>query len=641
MVQSVSRKVLLSYIAKKFSALTPSQSRTLKSIKMSKTKKRRSTFPETSSRRAVEASRYTEQIVADVPSPGLFGFFRDIGVRETIESLLVAVLLALMFRAFESEAFIIPTGSMAPSLNGQHYDLECQNCQFRYHTGTSVPDANREARDDTTHCPICRYPTRLSLNTRENPDHVSNPGDRILVNKFIYDFSEPERFDVIVFKNPRNGKQNYIKRLIGLPGDNLTIENGDIYLFDENGEGFDKRIARKPSATLKHVLQVVDDTHYIGQYLEKIGWPLRWQEFAGGSDWKVSPHDAWEVPVYQVDGKSEWLRYRHFQPHKSEWGTISDGIGSLPDRMEGKLPSGGLISDQYAYNDLVVDARRGNQFSYDTINVGYHWVGDIGLECELNIGSGGGEFALDIVEGGVHFTCTFDTANGVAKLSSKTETESVVQFVDADLKVVAEPTATVDIGPGNHQLTFVNADDQLHLWVDGSLVEFDAANYLRNDVPLPYFSDTDPGDAEPLGIASMGAPLTVERLKVVRDLYYTSATKNDNIANEAGWRNTTEIYEFLRTPEMWDQPKAKEYFSARKGQEIPMFKLKKGATIAQDQFLPMGDNSPNSLDGRFWYGHHYVQRDMLIGQAAFVYWPHTVNEPFPYCPNFWEMGFIR
>ena len=605
-------------------------------------KKRRNTFPESNRRKAVEASYYTEQIVADVPSPGLFGFFRDIGVRETIESLLVAVLLALMFRAFESEAFIIPTGSMAPSLNGQHYDLECDNCRLRYHTGTTVPNADRDRRvfDESTHCPVCRYPTRLS-GPNGDPDHVSNNGDRILVNKFIYDFSEPERFDVIVFKNPRNGKQNYIKRLIGLPGDNLAIENGDIYLFDKNGEQWDKRIARKPSATLEHVLQVVDDTHHIGEYLEKINWPLRWQEFTDGGDWKTL--EEGEYPIYQSSGETGWLRYRHFQPHPTEWWTIAKGIGNLPKRMQGKLPKGVLISDQYAYNDLTVGQSDPTKPSYETRNVGLHWVGDIGLECDLDIGSGGGEFALDIVEGGVHFICTIDTATGVAKLSTKTETDSVVEFVDSDLNVVAEPTAETSIGPGSHRLLLVNADDQLHLWVNGALIEFDAATYLRSDIPMPYFSATDPGDAEPLGIASKGASLTVERLKVVRDLYYTSATKDSNIANESGWGDNArpEIYSFLRSPELWEQERAKEYFSSRKGQKVPMFMLNKGATIAQDQFLPMGDNSPNSLDGRFWYGHHYVQRDMLIGQAAFVYWPHTVNKPFKYCPNFWEMGFIR
>ena len=543
---------------------------------MSKTKKRRSTFPETGRRHAVDASHYTEQIVADVPSPGVFGFFRDIGVRETIESLLVAVLLALMFRAFESEAFIIPTGSMAPSLNGQHYDLECDNCQLRYHTGTQVPDGNQGFRDDATHCPICRFPTQLSLNRSEKPDHVSNYGDRILVNKFIYDFSEPERFDVIVFKNPRNGKQNYIKRLIGLPGDNLAIENGDIYLFDKNGDNWDKRITRKPSATLKHVLQVVDDTHHIGQYLEEIKWPLRWQEFAGGDDWKILKEDG-KNPVYQSEGETDWLRYRHFQPHPSEWQTIDKGEGSLPKRMAGELPKGVLISDQYAYNDLSYASSKPNQPPNITQNVGLHWVGDIGLECDLEIGTGGGEIALDVVEGGVHFICTFDTATGVAKLSTKTETESVVQFVDADSKVVAEPMAKTGLGPGSHRLMFVNADDQLHLWVDGSLAKFDAATYIRNNVPMPYFSQTDPGDAEPLGIASKGASLTVERLKVFRDLYYTSTTDKAFINNESRWGNSgdisartlAEIYSFLRTPEDWDQDNAKEYFSARKGQDGP------------------------------------------------------------------------
>ena len=574
---------------------------------MSKSKKRRNAFPETSKRAAATMDRYIEQIDADMPSSGLFGFFRDIGVRETIESLLVAVLLALMFRAFESEAFIIPTGSMAPSLTGQHYDLECKNCQLRYHTGTSVPNSESNVRDDSTHCPVCRYPTRLSLNRKKNPDHVSNNGDRILVNKFIYDFSEPERFDVIVFKNPRNGKQNYIKRLIGLPGDNLAIENGDIYLFDKNGEGWNnRRIARKPSKKLRHVLQVVDDTHHIGQHLQKLKWPLRWQEFNDGTDWEVSEAD--EHPTYRTSGgQSNWLRYRHFQPHKSEWATMGDGLGALPKRMRGKLPTGGLITDQYAYNDLLTSPP-----ALGDRNPGLHWVSDIGLECDLQIKQAGGKFALDIVEGGVHFTCTIDTSTGVAKLSSTTETDSVIEFVDADSKVVAEPTADTGIGVGSHRLLFVNADDQLHLWVDESLVKFDANTYTRSDVPMPYFSATDPGDAEPLGIASYGASLNVDRIKVVRDIYYTSTTDESTINNESGWDNQAEIYAFQRTPELWGQTNAQAYFSARKNQQVPMLQLKKGATIAEDQFLPMGDNSPNSLDGRFWYGRNYVQRDMPV-----------------------------
>ena len=192
---------------------------------MAKRRKRRAAFQVDTPERA---PKFKETVHADDPGGGLFGFFKDVGVRETIESIVVAIVLALMFRAYEAEAFIIPTGSMAPSLQGQHMDLECQNCKLRYRTGVSQ-EANAFGGLDSTDCPVCQYRTNMSTN---EPDHVSNSGDRILVNKFVYDFNEPERYDVIVFKNPNNGKQNYIKRLVGLPGDNLLIENGDIYVLE-------------------------------------------------------------------------------------------------------------------------------------------------------------------------------------------------------------------------------------------------------------------------------------------------------------------------------------------------------------------------------------------------------------------------
>jgi len=50
--------------------------------------------------------------------------------RETVESLVVAFVLAFLFRTFEAEAFVIPTGSMSPSLQGQHKDVECTHCGY-------------------------------------------------------------------------------------------------------------------------------------------------------------------------------------------------------------------------------------------------------------------------------------------------------------------------------------------------------------------------------------------------------------------------------------------------------------------------------------------------------------------------------
>ena len=56
---------------------------------------------------------------------------------ENIESLVVAVVLALIIRVFVLEAFVIPTGSMAGSLYGNHYEMTCPNCGFRYALGAA------------------------------------------------------------------------------------------------------------------------------------------------------------------------------------------------------------------------------------------------------------------------------------------------------------------------------------------------------------------------------------------------------------------------------------------------------------------------------------------------------------------------
>ncbi len=61
-------------------------------------------------------------------------------------------------------------------------------------------------------------------------------GDRIFVNKISYHFNEPERGDIIVFKYPLDRKKDFVKRLVGLPGETIEIRNGMLYV---NGEALD------------------------------------------------------------------------------------------------------------------------------------------------------------------------------------------------------------------------------------------------------------------------------------------------------------------------------------------------------------------------------------------------------------------
>jgi signal peptidase I len=538
---------------------------------------------------------------------------------------------------------------MAPSLQGQHKDIECESCDFRYRAGASQEIQKEPVSVDAAYCPICQYRTRI--NTRLYKDHYTNNGDRILVNKFIYDFADPQRYDVIVFKNPNVGKQNYIKRLIGLPGDNILIENGDIYLMNRNADnsGWEKKISRKPPHKLRHILQTVDDTDHIGSKLKDVGWPDRWQEFSGTESWERRESNGKPNYISSVSDQPGWLRYRHFRPLKSDWVTIEDK--NLPARFKpDNLTAGRLIGDNYGYNDEV-----DSYTPLQTMDLGLHWVGDIGIKCWVEVNSSSGKLLLDLVEGGAHFQCEIDVATGQTKITCS---DSAIQFQTADGVEVVSPTAQTNLkGAGKYRIEYVNADDRLNLWINNQLIEFDGADYTRDGIAIPKYSPSDPGDAEPAGIAAKNLEMRITRLQILRDIYYTSAQGGtqklpivggyeiSNLENETGESNIGKIDRWQRNPETWGDAEAIRFFQKSKGKTSPMFELKKGVDLGltrnQDQFLPMGDNSPQSLDGRVWDGEKYVERDLLIGRALFIYWPHTLNEPIPFFPNFAGMGFIR
>ncbi|AEV69634.1 signal peptidase I [Acetivibrio clariflavus] len=58
------------------------------------------------------------------------------------------------------------------------------------------------------------------------------PGDRVFASRIHYFFTEPKRGDIIVFKYPDDESINYVKRVIGLPGEKVEIRNGEVYIND-------------------------------------------------------------------------------------------------------------------------------------------------------------------------------------------------------------------------------------------------------------------------------------------------------------------------------------------------------------------------------------------------------------------------
>lgn len=137
--------------------------------------------------------------------------------KENLEAIIIAFIMALVIRCFCIEVFKIPSSSMEPTLLGD----------------VSVDKHSREG------CPFRDYHVPLNSDTAS--------GDRIMVTKYYYAFSPVERFDVLVFKFPLNQAKNFIKRVVGLPDEDLKIYHGNLYVRKPGETKF--RIARRTPRT--------------------------------------------------------------------------------------------------------------------------------------------------------------------------------------------------------------------------------------------------------------------------------------------------------------------------------------------------------------------------------------------------------
>ena len=237
-----------------------------------------------------ESERLHALYLQHMPTP------RDSAWRENVEVILVAIVVAVGIRSYFLQPFKIPTGSMQPTLNGI----------IGHPTTSPAPNVLRQigeffvlgrnyinvvsAADDqvqqvvpkkfgfffTFSRIICTQqsflvyasPETLRQDFKVLPGNHYKPGDiiargavdtgdQVFVDKFSYNFVKPHRGNVFVFRtnnipgipdDPETGAPFYIKRLGGIPGDNLRVESPRLYVNGKLAEefGFARVMSAKP-----------------------------------------------------------------------------------------------------------------------------------------------------------------------------------------------------------------------------------------------------------------------------------------------------------------------------------------------------------------------------------------------------------
>jgi signal peptidase I len=377
-------------------------------------------------------------------------------VRQTVELLVCLSLCVILVRTFSAEAYVVPTGSMAPTLMGWHRELVCPNCEYAFDVGI-----DEEGRTGSAVCPNCGDADLDRLPA------VECGGDRVLVQKFLYDFRPPKRWEVAVFHYPGDPSQAYVKRVVGLPGESIRLIDGDVYA--------DGRILRKTLDDQRAMRILVHDSRF--QPKDTGGFP-RWVFRSG---WGYRSHaTGWSRTdrgfVHQARpdaGPGDWVIYRHFDPARRRYGAVRDF---------------------YAYN--------GGELPAD------NEVVDLGLEARMTVDRTVDAISAALRSGSDQFEVRIP-------VGLKGEIELVHNGHRVPIQERANPFHDEGAWPRAVTLEASAFDRRVMVAVDGKLL-FEPYDYER---PRP-----GPSVGEiPIGVGVDGGDLTIDELRIFRDIHYTGS----------------------------------------------------------------------------------------------------------------------
>lgn len=401
--------------------------------------------------RIAQGRRQREEGPRKGPPPSALG--------DNLRELVFAAILYLILRQFVVEAFVIPTGSMAPTLYGNNYRVECTRCEYPFAVGRAETEPAQGTGLAT--CPVCRQDFRF-----DKSDHPSD-GNKILVNKLTYRLGRPERYDVFVFRNPQRPWESYIKRLVGLPGETIQIKQGDLWA--------DGKLQPKPPA--------VQDAIWLPVYDGRYAFP------GLGAAW--APPDDAPAPPGAVEAAADGSRFG-----------LTPGDATVWLEYDTPGPEAG-VKDATSYNS----SRGGHQ--------GNNAVGDLRVRARVTPGAGA-RVLLATVEDGRLVTATFPVGQGAytleaggqvlgtsqarAPLAPGAPVEVALAYADDRVRLIVEGETLLDVADAGAPTAPVFLASA-RLGAAGGQVTFEGVR-LDRDIyyrAFPGFQDTDPAE-QPVAI---------------------------------------------------------------------------------------------------------------------------------------------
>ena len=506
---------------------------------------------------------------------------------ELFQSLIVAFVFAMVFRGFVVEGFVIPTGSMAPTLFGTHLMKHSDQTGQDFAVGF---DNARAFSPDRFSDPLLGR--RQALSMREAKTLNPRSGDRVLVLKPCIHFLNQSDLMLLYLKilqDTQGPSANYIKRLIGLPGETIWIADGDVFAQKDGGEF---EIQRKPLHIQKALWRPVSNSDAVP--INTLALARPWK----GPPWKFAPQIAWE------------FKNRTWTCSTSDQSTLTWNSKDL------------LIDDWLPYNMLMpavkpspaTDIRVSAtitpdseditiQFSLDTAGLRFSWI----LQ-----GKQGALLILDLKTGQGVFDLKFDHEGFQSSKPTRMECWHVDQAMYLFINDELIASLPYEIDP-----------EQRIRMAKGATSNADVQTVMHDDSEEPRLKWT-----------FMGSPFTITKVNVDHDLYYRDA-RIPSRATKNPTKTGNELLVRSGTPAFGTHPDKLAVLGADQF-------LMAGDNSAYSLDGRLWGNPDEFVAAQIDDTPFVVHRDLLIGKAWSVYWPAPLSAgPVKLIPDFGRIRFIR